>query len=95
VVKGVTGIVVLHTLRRGEPKLFPSLESESSLKGDPLRMACSDGNPLRVMPPNPVLKLPPPPLGDRPRLSKQLVDILRDLYADQKTRVAGDDGGLK
>jgi hypothetical protein len=36
VVMGVTGIIVLHTLRRGEPELSPSLEYESSSLGNSL-----------------------------------------------------------
>jgi hypothetical protein len=51
-VREVMGIIVLHTLKRGEPELSPSFEAESSSLGDSLRMACSDGDPLRVMPQN-------------------------------------------
>jgi hypothetical protein len=49
---GVTGIIVLHTLRRGEPELSPSLEDESSSLGDSSRMACNDIDSLRDMPSN-------------------------------------------
>jgi hypothetical protein len=35
----------------------PSLEDESSSLGDSLRMACSDCDPIRVMPLNTTLKL--------------------------------------
>jgi hypothetical protein len=38
-----------HALRRGEPELSPSLEIESSSLGDSSRMACGDGDPLRVI----------------------------------------------
>jgi hypothetical protein len=50
-VRVLTGITVLHALRRGELLLSPSLEAESSSLGDSSRMACSDGDSLRVMPP--------------------------------------------
>jgi hypothetical protein len=43
---GIVDITVLHVLRRGEPELSPSLETESSSLGDSSRMACSDGDPL-------------------------------------------------
>jgi hypothetical protein len=56
VVRGIAGIIVLHTLRRGELELSSSLETKSSSLGNSSRMACSDGDPLRVMPPNPVPK---------------------------------------
>jgi hypothetical protein len=56
-VTGVEGIIVLHTLKRGEPELSPSLEDESSSLGNSLRMECSDGDPLRVMPMNTAPKL--------------------------------------
>jgi hypothetical protein len=59
VVRGVTGIIMFHTLRRGELELSPSLESESSSLDDSLRMACSDGDPLLVMPSNPASELAP------------------------------------
>jgi hypothetical protein len=51
-VREVMGIIVLHTLKRGELELSPSFEAESSSLGDSLRMACGDGDPLRVMPQN-------------------------------------------
>jgi hypothetical protein len=57
VVRGVTGIIVLNTLRRGELELSPSLEDKPSSLGDSSRMACNDGDLLRVMPPNPASKL--------------------------------------
>jgi hypothetical protein len=59
VVRGVMGIVALHTLRRGEPELSPSLESKSSSLGDSLRMVCNYGDPLQVMPPNLAQELAP------------------------------------
>jgi hypothetical protein len=59
VVRGVTGIIVLHTIMRGELELSPSLESKLSSLGNYSRMACSNGDPLQVMPPNPVPELPP------------------------------------
>jgi hypothetical protein len=49
---GVTSIIVWHALRRRELKLSPSFKSESPSLGDSSRMACSDGDPLRVMPLN-------------------------------------------
>jgi hypothetical protein len=52
------GIIVLHIVRRGEPKLFPSLKSELSSLGNSSRKECSYGDPLQLMPPNPALKLP-------------------------------------
>jgi hypothetical protein len=39
-------VTVLHDPGTGKLELFPSLEADSSLLGDSLRMACSDGNPL-------------------------------------------------
>jgi hypothetical protein len=44
-------VAVLHALGTGKPKLSPSLEAESSSLGDSLRIACSDSDPLLVMPP--------------------------------------------
>jgi hypothetical protein len=58
-VRGVVGIIMLHTLRRGEPKLSPSLEAKSSSSGNSSRMACNDGDLLWVMPLNPTSKLAP------------------------------------
>jgi hypothetical protein len=43
---------MLHALRRGELELSPSLRAESSWLGGSSRMACNDGEPLRVMPPH-------------------------------------------
>jgi hypothetical protein len=57
VARGVAGIIILHTLGAGELELSPSLEDESPLLCDSLRMACSDGEPLSVMPPHSALKL--------------------------------------
>jgi hypothetical protein len=57
--EGVTGIIVLYTLKRGEPKLSPSLKAESSSLGDSSRMACSDGDSLWAMPPNATPELAP------------------------------------
>jgi hypothetical protein len=37
--EGVTGIIVLHTLLRGEPELSSSVEAKSSSLGDSSRMA--------------------------------------------------------
>jgi hypothetical protein len=56
VVMTVTDIIVLHTLKRGEPKLSPSLKDESSLLGDSSRMECSNNDPLWGMPPNTALE---------------------------------------
>jgi hypothetical protein len=56
VVMMVTGIIVLHTLKRGEPKLSPSLKDESSPLSDSSRMECSNNDPLWGMPPNTVLE---------------------------------------
>jgi hypothetical protein len=64
---GVVDITMLHTLRRGEPELSPLLEIESSSLGDSLRMACNDGDSLRVMP---LITAPEsPPSGDRLKIS--------------------------
>jgi hypothetical protein len=57
VARGVAGIIILHVLRRGESELSPSLKAESPSLGNFSRMACSDGDPLRVMPPHSALKL--------------------------------------
>jgi hypothetical protein len=56
---GVIGIIVLHTLRRGEPELSPSLKDESPLLGDSSRMACNGSDLLQVMPPNTAPKSAP------------------------------------
>jgi hypothetical protein len=48
VVRGVTGTIVLHTLRRGELELSPQS-----------RMACNDGDLLRIMPPEPHVDVGP------------------------------------
>jgi hypothetical protein len=56
---GLMGIILWHALRRGEPELSPSLEPESPSLGDSSRMACNDGDPLWVMPPNTALELAP------------------------------------
>jgi hypothetical protein len=50
VARGVAGIIILHTLRRREPELSASLEAKSPSLGDSSRMACNDGDSLRVMP---------------------------------------------
>jgi hypothetical protein len=60
---GTTDVTVLHAVGRGETKISPSLESESSSLGDSSGMACSDGDPLWVMPPTTAPELPPS--GDR------------------------------
>jgi hypothetical protein len=57
--RGVTGIIVLHILKIGEPELSSSLEDKLSLLSDSSRMACIDGDSLRVMPPNAALELTP------------------------------------
>jgi hypothetical protein len=59
VVRGVIGIIVLHTLKRGEPELSPSLKAESSSLGYSSRTVCNDGDLLWVMPMNPASKLAP------------------------------------
>jgi hypothetical protein len=94
---GVADTTVLHALGRGEPELSPSLKTLSSSVGDSSRMACSNDNPLWVMP----LNIAPesPPSGDRLKVSKQsvinsrslewMVNILGELDAEQKTSVAG------
>jgi hypothetical protein len=70
VLRGVMGIIMLHTLRRGEPVLSPSLEAESSSLGDSLRMACNDGDLLWVMPLNPASKLAP---------SRWLIQVVKEV----------------
>jgi hypothetical protein len=50
------GIIVLHALGRGELDLSPSLKAKLPSLGDSSRMACSDGDPIWVMPPHSVLK---------------------------------------
>jgi hypothetical protein len=57
--EGVKGIIVLHTLKRGEAELAPSLEAKSSSLGDSSRMVCSDGDSLWVMPWNASPELAP------------------------------------
>jgi hypothetical protein len=54
---GVEAIIMLHALTRGELELSPSLEAKSSSLSDSSRMACSDGDPLWVMPSNIVPRL--------------------------------------
>jgi hypothetical protein len=49
---GVVDVTVMHALGRGAPKLSSSLETESSSLGYSSRMACSDDDPLWVMPLN-------------------------------------------
>jgi hypothetical protein len=49
----------LHTLKRGELELSPSLKSEMFSLGDSSKMACSDSDPLQVMPANEELELAP------------------------------------
>jgi hypothetical protein len=87
---GTADITVLHTLRRGEPKLSPSLKTEPSSLGDSSRKACSDGDPLWAMP----LTIAPEsaPSGDELKLSqwsgmnsrssKWMVDVLSELDAE-------------
>jgi hypothetical protein len=65
---GMAEVTTLYVLRIGKPELSPSLEAESSSLGDSSTMACSDGNPLRVMPPITVLESSPS--GDGLKLSK-------------------------
>jgi hypothetical protein len=89
---GVADITMLHALRRGEPKLSPSLETESSSLGDFSRMVCSDGDPLWVMPLNTAPESAPS--GDRLKLmerwvmisrsSEWVVNVLSKLDAKQK-----------
>jgi hypothetical protein len=50
VVMGMAEITTLHALWKGKLELSPSLEDESSSQGDSSRMACSDGDPVWVMP---------------------------------------------
>jgi hypothetical protein len=84
------GIIMLHTLRRGELELSPSLESESSLMGDSSRHVAMMTR-YRSCPQTQHRSWPP--LGDRPRLLKRLANILRELDVDQKMQVAsGYDG---
>jgi hypothetical protein len=59
VVMGVADITVLHALRRVDLGLSPSLETESSTLGDSSGMACSNGDPLCVLPLNTVPKSAP------------------------------------
>jgi hypothetical protein len=54
---GVEAIIMLHAFTRGELELSPSLEAKSSSLSDSSRMACSDGDPLWVMPSNIVPRL--------------------------------------
>jgi hypothetical protein len=91
---GTAYITVLHALRRGEPKLSPSLETESSPLGDTSRMACSNGDPLQPMPLTTTLESPPS--GDRLRLlerlsmnsrsSKWMADVLSELDVEPSRR---------
>jgi hypothetical protein len=56
---GMAEITALHTLGVGKAELSPSLEVELSSLGDSSRMACSDGDPLRAMPPATMPELSP------------------------------------
>jgi hypothetical protein len=84
---GMTNITMLHALERGEPKLSPSLETESSSLGDSSRVACSDGDPLWAMPPTTALESPPSGDGLKllewsvmnSRSSKWMADVLSEL----------------
>jgi hypothetical protein len=89
---GQADITVLHSLRRGELELSPSLEAESSLLGDNSKMACSEGDPLRVMPLTTAPELPPSSdgimllerLAMNSRSSKWRASVLSELDAEQK-----------
>jgi hypothetical protein len=50
VAMGIAEVTTLHARGMGKPELPPLLEAESSSLGDSLRLACSDGDPLRTMP---------------------------------------------
>jgi hypothetical protein len=47
---GVAEVTTLHAIGIGKSELSLLLKDESSSLGDSLRMACSDGDPLRAMP---------------------------------------------
>jgi hypothetical protein len=47
----MTDITALQALGTGKLELSPSLKVELSSLGDSSRMACSDSDPLRAMPP--------------------------------------------
>jgi hypothetical protein len=59
---------MFHSRGVGKPELSPSLKAESCSLGDPSRMACIDGDPLRAVPMNTAPKSLP--LGDRRWSSK-------------------------
>jgi hypothetical protein len=88
----------LHALLRGKPKLSPSLEDELSSLGDSLRMACSDGDSLWVMPLTTALESPPQASGSScqvvdDELEVFEVDVLIWSELDAKpTDFAGGDG---
>jgi hypothetical protein len=92
VVRGVTSIIMLHTLRRGEMELSPSLEFESYSLDDSSRMACRMVTCYVSCPQTQCRSWPP--FGDRPRMLKRLAGILRELDVEQKMCVAGSDGGF-
>jgi hypothetical protein len=68
VAMGMAEVTTLHTLGTGKSELSPSLMAESSTLGDSSRMACSDGDPLHIVPLTTVVESSPS--GDRLELSK-------------------------
>jgi hypothetical protein len=91
-VMGTMNITVLHALGRGEPELPPSLEAKSSTLGNSSRMACSDDDPLHVIPS--ITALESLPSSDGLKLSARSVmnsrslewmaGVLSELDASQK-----------
>jgi hypothetical protein len=65
---------MLHAIGMGKLELSPSLEAKSSSLGNSSRMACSDGDPLQVMPSTMALELSLS--GDKLKLSKWLLQGL-------------------
>jgi hypothetical protein len=71
VATGATEVTMLHAIGMGKLELSPSLEAKSSSLGNSSRMACSDGDPLQVMPSTMALELSLS--GDKLKLSKWLL----------------------
>jgi hypothetical protein len=79
---GTAYVTVLHALGRGEPELSPSFEAELSSLGDSLRMACSDGDLMWVMPLTTTSESPPS--GDGLKLLEQSAINSRSLELIQR-----------
>jgi hypothetical protein len=78
VMTGVATITVLHAIGRGELELSPLLETKSSSLDNSSRMACNDGDPLRVMPLN-IAPESAPLLVSNSRFLEWTTDVLGEL----------------